>query len=33
MKKEINGIKQLNKIGKSWFILYKYWETEDKSCL
>ena len=33
MEKEINGIKKLNQIGKSWFVLYKYWETEDKSCL
>lgn len=33
MDKEIKGITELNRIGKSWFVLYKYWETEDKTCL
>lgn len=33
MEKDINGIKELNRMGKSWFVLYKFWETEDKNCL
>lgn len=26
----MNGIHDLNKIGKSWFVLYKYYEVIDK---
>lgn len=33
MDKEIKGITELNRMGKVWFVLYKYWEAEDKTCL
>ena len=30
---ELKGLKQLNQIGKSWFVLYKYYEEEDDRVL
>jgi hypothetical protein len=30
---EITNIKELNRMGKSWFVLYKFYELEDKNVL
>ena len=30
---EVTNIKELNRMGKSWFVLYKFYELEDKSVL
>ena len=31
MEKNVRNIKELNRMGKSWFVLYKYYELEDKN--
>ena len=31
MENELKGIKDLNSMGKSWFVLYKYYELIDKN--
>ena len=31
MENELPGIKELNRMGKSWFVLYMYYELVDKT--
>lgn len=30
---EVTNIKELNRMGKSWFVLYKFYELEDRNML